>query len=110
MTESKKHKLCKIKCKNKLAGTHNCRGEVPINRNGAWNLLDLECPSINPKFKDCAIECEINSNRYNRESNWKDLLAWKKKNPSGEIFQISDALELDINKLKKRPIFQKRRF
>lgn len=104
MSESKEHKLCKMECKNKLskAHTHNCRSEVPIHRNGAWHLLDLECPSINENFKDCAIECEADSSLSQRESNRPDGLEWKRKNPEGVFLQIESPDELDLSKLKKR--------
>jgi len=101
MTESKEHKLCKMQCRNKLAGSHNCRAEVPIHRNGAWHLLDLECPSIKKEFKDCAIECEQDSSQSQRESNKLDGLEWKRKNPEGVFLQIESPDELDPSKLKK---------
>lgn len=113
MSESKEHKLCKMKCQNFLAGTHNCRTEVPIHRNGSWNLLDLECPSINKNYKDCAIECEVDSNNAQRESNRLDLLEWKRKNPQGEIFQIESPEELKLSRLKKNskgPLLSSRGF
>ena len=99
----KEHKQEVQKCKDKLAGSHSCFKESPIYRNG-WHYLDLEChPIDSKKFKSTAIEVENKSNKYNRESNYRDLLTWKEKNKEGEIFQITNSEELDVKKLTKSP-------
>lgn len=95
---NKKHKECVEGCKNKLF-KHNCRRETAIHRSG-WHFLDLEChPHDKKKFKPVAIECECGSGMPQRQSNYQDLLEWRKKNPDGEIFQIENSDELDVNKL-----------
>jgi len=111
MAQNKRHKLCVQNSKNKIKGSHNCLKESTIFRNSDVHYLDLECHPINPKsFKPCAIECECNSSKLQRESNKLDLLEWKKENPTGEIFQIENAEQFDINKLKRFPTFQRPRF
>jgi len=103
MAESRKHKECIEDCKNKLTQSHNCRRESLIYRDG-WKYLDLECyPHNSSTDKPTAIECECNSGRLQRQSNREDLLEWKRKNPEGVAWQIEDASQLDVDKIKKKP-------
>lgn len=106
MGESARHKECKRRFKEMLSETHSCRTEVPLWRR-IWNRIDVECYpdglQNEQNWLPVAAEFENESSKLQRESNWKDLLAWKKKNPEGKIFQVEDPEEIDINELKRKP-------
>ena len=104
MTESKNHKLCKMKCKSKLAGTHDCKSEVPNYKDGL-GLFDLQCPSIDDKkWKSCVVECEVNSSKLQKQENFKQGMAWQNLDLDNRVFfQITHPSELNVNKLKKNP-------
>lgn len=99
------HHDCVNGCIEKLKPSHNCVKESKLFRDGLINALDLECHPNKKSLKThnpTAIECENKSSRLQRESNWKDLMLWRMKNSDGVAFQIQNADEIDINKLKKR--------
>lgn len=103
MTQDKKHKKCVQDVNNKVKGTHNCLREYPINRNGDFHFIDIVGhPHPDKKnLKPFAVECESESSKSQQESNRLDLLEWKKHYPEGEISQINDASQMDLNRLKK---------
>ncbi len=100
---SAEHKRVVQECQDKVTGTHSCRKEANMYRDG-WRAIDLEChPLDKSKFKAAAIEAEINSSQLQRDSNYKDLVAWQNlEKPNREIFQISDSSEFDIERLVKQ--------
>jgi hypothetical protein len=109
--QDKNHKQVVEDCRKKLGGTHNCMKESPIYRDG-WHFLDLEChPFHSDKFKSAALEIESKSSRPQKESNYRDLLEWKKKNPvDSEIFQIENEDQLNTSKLSKPQKFMNSNF
>ena len=108
--QNKEHRRCVFEARNRVKGSHSCLAEVPICRDGNWHFLDLECHNLNPNSKPFALECENKSSRLQRDSNWKDLLEWKRRNPEGEIFQVESVDEIDFNKLKKKLQFRHQPF
>jgi len=99
------HHNCVNGCIEKLKPSHNCVKESKLFRNGMVHALDVEChPTSNflRTHRPAAIECENQSSKLQRASNWQDLMVWQLKNSDGAVFQIENANELKTDKLKKK--------
>ncbi len=105
MSQDKKHKACVQGVINKTKNTHSCFKEMPINRDGNFHYLDVVgFPHPDkPDLKPFACECEDGSSNPQQESNLNDLREFKKHYPESEIFQIEEAEDLDVSKLRKKP-------
>jgi len=103
MGQERPHKQCVMDVANLVKKTHSTYKEYPINRLGDYHYLDLIGHPLSEEvnFKPFALECESGSSKSQQESNKLDLQEFKKRFPESEIFQINNANEFDINKLKK---------
>lgn len=106
MTQSREHRECVQNMINHIKNSHNSYKEYPFPRNGNFYFLDsLSVPHQDKEhlFKSLALQCEIGSNQYNKESNQLLLQEVKKHFPENtiEIAQIRNVNEFDFDRLKK---------
>lgn len=106
---NKQHKKCVFGVINKLKRTHQSIREYPIFRRGNIHFIDvISFPHDDkPHLKPVACECESDSPKSQRESNLLDLKEFKKRYSDCEIFQVTDADEVDLKRLIKQPKLKK---